>query len=165
MRDLAATLLPLTGTPTAIWRRTGEILAVGAEFCILTEWSQQDLIFRDTEDVPLAERGAAAGGGNMKDGFEGWKGCFCWEVMEKQRCVSRSQARLDRPLTLACALCPSVIEFYDNFSRCAFDGTMPSFKQVCTLLTPSGRAISCTACFSIRRDVRLSFASRPLVAR
>lgn len=87
MRDLAATLLPLTGTPTAIWRRTGEILAVGAEFCILTEWSQQDLIFRDTEDVPLAERGATAGGGNMKDGFEGWKGCFCWEVMEKQRCA------------------------------------------------------------------------------
>jgi len=94
MRDLAATLLPLTGTPTAIWRRTGEILAVGAEFCILTEWSQQDLIFRDTEDVPLAERGATAGGGNMKDGFEGWKGCFCWEVMEKQRSVRLVAAKL-----------------------------------------------------------------------
>lgn len=88
LKDLTNTLLPITGTPTAIWRRTGEILAVGAEFCILTEWNQADVVFRDTEDIPLGERGSGSG----KDGSEGWKGCFCWELMEKQRCVPFSRS-------------------------------------------------------------------------
>lgn len=36
-----------SGTPTAVWRRTGQIAAVGKEFCILTGWSRKQLLHRD----------------------------------------------------------------------------------------------------------------------
>lgn len=34
----------VSGTPTIVWRRTGEIAYVGNEFCILTGWLKNDLI-------------------------------------------------------------------------------------------------------------------------
>lgn len=34
----------LSGTPTIVWRRTGEIAYVGDEFCILTGWLKKDLV-------------------------------------------------------------------------------------------------------------------------
>ncbi|ANB12666.1 Ert1p [Sugiyamaella lignohabitans] len=39
--------ISFSGTPTAVWRRTGQIAAVGKEFCILTGWSRQQLLDRD----------------------------------------------------------------------------------------------------------------------
>jgi len=36
-------LISYSGTPTVVWRRTGEICLVGLEFSMLTEWSQQEL--------------------------------------------------------------------------------------------------------------------------
>lgn len=37
-------LISYTGTPTVVWRRTGEICLVGVEFCLLTEWKKEDLV-------------------------------------------------------------------------------------------------------------------------
>ncbi|KLO09241.1 hypothetical protein SCHPADRAFT_879599 [Schizopora paradoxa] len=37
-------LISFSGTPTVVWRRTGEILLAGAEFCLLTEWNREDLL-------------------------------------------------------------------------------------------------------------------------
>ncbi|KAI0315956.1 hypothetical protein OF83DRAFT_1061189 [Amylostereum chailletii] len=37
-------LISYSGTPTVVWRRTGEICLVGPEFCLLTEWSKEDLL-------------------------------------------------------------------------------------------------------------------------
>jgi hypothetical protein len=37
-------LISFSGTPTVVWRRTGEICLAGMEFCMLTEWSRQDLL-------------------------------------------------------------------------------------------------------------------------
>ncbi|WFD32131.1 Transcriptional regulator of nonfermentable carbon utilization [Malassezia sp. CBS 17886] len=37
-------LISFSGTPTVVWRRTGEIALVGAEFCMLTQWSKEDLM-------------------------------------------------------------------------------------------------------------------------
>ncbi|EGW34358.1 uncharacterized protein SPAPADRAFT_59777 [Spathaspora passalidarum NRRL Y-27907] len=34
----------ISGTPTIVWRRTGEIAYVGNEFCILTGWTRQELV-------------------------------------------------------------------------------------------------------------------------
>ncbi|ODV79420.1 uncharacterized protein CANTADRAFT_50969, partial [Suhomyces tanzawaensis NRRL Y-17324] len=34
----------VSGTPTIVWRRTGEIAYVGNEFCILTGWSKNELV-------------------------------------------------------------------------------------------------------------------------
>ncbi|KAL5523670.1 hypothetical protein ACEPAG_7843 [Sanghuangporus baumii] len=37
-------LISYSGTPTVVWRRTGEICIVGVEFCLLTEWKREDLL-------------------------------------------------------------------------------------------------------------------------
>ncbi|KAJ7072149.1 hypothetical protein C8F01DRAFT_1102747 [Mycena amicta] len=39
-------LISFSGTPTVVWRRTGEICLVAPEFCMLTEWSMEELIGR-----------------------------------------------------------------------------------------------------------------------
>lgn len=36
--------IKLSGTPTIVWRRTGEIAYVGDEFCVLTGWPKSDLL-------------------------------------------------------------------------------------------------------------------------
>lgn len=37
-------LISFSGTPTVVWRRTGEICLVGTEFCLLTGWRREDLL-------------------------------------------------------------------------------------------------------------------------
>ena len=37
-------LISYSGTPTVVWRRTGEICLVGPEFCLLSEWTKEDLV-------------------------------------------------------------------------------------------------------------------------
>ncbi|KAF9529192.1 hypothetical protein CPB83DRAFT_869094 [Crepidotus variabilis] len=37
-------LISYSGTPTVVWRRTGEICLVAPEFCMLTEWPLEDLV-------------------------------------------------------------------------------------------------------------------------
>lgn len=39
-------LISFSGTPTVVWRRTGEICLVAPEFCMLTEWSMEELVGR-----------------------------------------------------------------------------------------------------------------------
>ncbi|EPQ29266.1 uncharacterized protein PFL1_03021 [Pseudozyma flocculosa PF-1] len=39
-------LISFSGTPTVVWRRTCEICVVGAEFCMLTQWSREELLGR-----------------------------------------------------------------------------------------------------------------------
>jgi hypothetical protein len=34
----------MSGTPTVVWRRTGEICLVGLEFAFLTEWPREELL-------------------------------------------------------------------------------------------------------------------------
>lgn len=37
-------LISFGGTPTVVWRRTGEICLVGFEFTMLTGWTREELI-------------------------------------------------------------------------------------------------------------------------
>lgn len=37
-------LISFSGTPTAVWRRTGEICLVGKEFSLLTNWRTEVLV-------------------------------------------------------------------------------------------------------------------------
>ena len=46
-------LISFSGTPTCVWRRTGEICLVGDEFCLLTEWSKDELL--DPHDSPTSD--------------------------------------------------------------------------------------------------------------
>lgn len=44
-----------SGTPTIIWRRTGQIELVGKEFCLLTQWSREQLLSKQTFIVELMD--------------------------------------------------------------------------------------------------------------
>ncbi|KAJ9067287.1 Transcriptional regulator of nonfermentable carbon utilization [Entomophthora muscae] len=41
-------LISLSGTPTVVWRKTGEIVLVGKEFSILTSWPPNALLGKTT---------------------------------------------------------------------------------------------------------------------
>lgn len=47
--------IKVSGTPTIVWRRTGEIAYVGSEFSILTGWSKEELIKKRTFIVELLD--------------------------------------------------------------------------------------------------------------
>lgn len=41
-------LISFSGTPTVVWRRTGEIVLVGTEFLMLSEWKREELLGLET---------------------------------------------------------------------------------------------------------------------
>ncbi|KAJ3210593.1 Transcriptional regulator of nonfermentable carbon utilization [Dinochytrium kinnereticum] len=41
-------LIGFSGTPTVVWRRTGEIALVGKEFSLLTQWPREQLLEKRT---------------------------------------------------------------------------------------------------------------------
>lgn len=48
-----------SGTPTLVWRRTGQVAAVGKEFCILTGWPRERLLNEHTFIVELMDDSSA----------------------------------------------------------------------------------------------------------
>ncbi|BFZ61297.1 Transcriptional regulator of nonfermentable carbon utilization [Saitoella coloradoensis] len=44
-----------SGTPTVVWRRTGEVAGVGKEFCLLTGWGREQLLGKRTFIVELMD--------------------------------------------------------------------------------------------------------------
>lgn len=47
--------ISLSGTPTIVWRRTGQIAYVSEEFCILTGWTKEQLLNKITFIVELMD--------------------------------------------------------------------------------------------------------------
>lgn len=41
-------LISFSGTPTVVWRRTGEVCLVGKEFSLLTQWTRDMLLNKKT---------------------------------------------------------------------------------------------------------------------
>ncbi|ORX54031.1 hypothetical protein DM01DRAFT_1042251 [Hesseltinella vesiculosa] len=97
-------LINFSGTPTAVWRRTGEICLLGKEFCLLTQWTKEMILNKKT---------------------------YIYELMD----------------------CASAVEYWENFSRHAFDNTDTSRYYSCVLLSPQNKPIPCTFCFMIKRDI------------
>ncbi|KAJ3117087.1 Transcriptional regulator of nonfermentable carbon utilization [Nowakowskiella sp. JEL0407] len=52
-------LILCSGTPTVVWRRTGEIALVGKEFSILTQWSRDQLLSKKTYIYELMDNNSA----------------------------------------------------------------------------------------------------------
>lgn len=52
-------LISFSGTPTVVWRRTGEIALVGKEFSLLTQWSRDQLLSKKTYIYELMENQSA----------------------------------------------------------------------------------------------------------
>ncbi|KAL9542123.1 hypothetical protein PS6_009956 [Mucor atramentarius] len=51
-------LISFSGTPTVVWRRTGEIVLVGKEFLLLTQWSKETLLGKRTYIYELMDNGS-----------------------------------------------------------------------------------------------------------
>ncbi|KAI9197267.1 uncharacterized protein BJ171DRAFT_585780 [Polychytrium aggregatum] len=52
-------LIGFSGTPTVVWRRTGEIALVGKEFSLLTQWSREQLLASKTYIYELMDNPSA----------------------------------------------------------------------------------------------------------
>jgi len=52
-------LIAFNGTPTVVWRRTGEICLVGVEFSVLTGWSRDELVGKGKYIYELFENQSA----------------------------------------------------------------------------------------------------------
>ncbi|KAI8081735.1 uncharacterized protein BX664DRAFT_268219 [Halteromyces radiatus] len=52
-------LITYSGTPTVVWRRTGEIALVGKEFSLLTQWSKDALLNKKTYIYELMSNSSA----------------------------------------------------------------------------------------------------------
>ncbi|ORZ19854.1 hypothetical protein BCR42DRAFT_348665 [Absidia repens] len=52
-------LITYSGTPTVVWRRTGEIALVGKEFSLLTQWSKDALMSKKTYIYELMSNSSA----------------------------------------------------------------------------------------------------------
>lgn len=117
-------LISFGGTPTVVWRRTGEICLVGFEFTMLTGWTREELLGR------------------------------CKYIYEVRVTMSscRPQLRSSRsPLQLFEN--QSTVEYFEKFAAHAFENTTQSVISHCVLLKPSGAPVPCAFCFSIRRDL------------
>ncbi|KAG2224083.1 hypothetical protein INT45_004964 [Circinella minor] len=97
-------LISFSGTPTVVWRRTGEVCLVGKEFLLLTQWPRDTLLNKKT---------------------------YIYELMDNR----------------------SAVEYWEKFSTHAFDNTDKSCTYSCILKTPSQKAVPCTFCFTIKRDI------------
>jgi hypothetical protein len=165
------------GTPTLVCRRTGEVVGVGKEFCMLTGWEKQVLLGEKANrntNVPVNgevvnfpppsvdEYGhggvgvaASGGGGGVSGGLGGVKKpVFLAELLDDE----------------------SVVEFYEQFARLAFGDSRGAVMTTCKVLkyraekddskkdgvreargmdglgAKDGK-VECAFCWTIKRDV------------
>ena len=103
-----------SGTPTLICRRTGEIAAVGKEFCILTKWRRDVLLGREAN--LNVNTGASAGGSTAATSSSSRVGITTPRVPEG--IIDDSHIH---PVSLAEIMDQaSVVAFYEDFARLAF---------------------------------------------
>ncbi|CCX32852.1 Similar to Transcription activator of gluconeogenesis acuK; acc. no. A2QFG8 [Pyronema omphalodes CBS 100304] len=140
------------GTPTIVCRRTGEVVGVGKEFCMLTGWERTVLLGEKRNlntNRPFIKPPNAAPGLLQPPPDDGVK----------------------RPVFLAELLDDdSVLEFYEKFSQLAFGDSRGAVMTTCKVLTyqppqeegeerkPPGLAgkegkVDCAFCWTIKRDV------------
>ena len=83
-------LISFSGTPTCVWRRTGEICLVGDEFCLLTEWSKDELL--DPHGSSTSDDAAPSADENHA--IVGCRKKFIYEVSSHVRSPERFHVRI-----------------------------------------------------------------------
>ncbi|KAL7753223.1 Transcriptional regulator of nonfermentable carbon utilization [Sorochytrium milnesiophthora] len=124
-------LIVYSGTPTVVWRRTGEIALVGKEFCLLTGWSRDRIGAGGANNVPLGPGPNGAATSSWLYGMDASKKTYIYELMDAQ----------------------SALSYWEHFSAIAFDNSQSSVVSTCVLVTPQGRSIPCAFCFTIKKDI------------
>lgn len=119
-------LISFSGTPTVVWRRTGEVCLVGKEFSLLTQWTKDMLLGKKIYIYEVKKRKKEKKGISLTFLY-----FFCKKLMDSQ----------------------SVVEYWENFSMYAFDNTNKSCVYSCIIKTPQQKPVPCTFCFTIKRDI------------
>ena len=127
-------LLQFIGTPTCVFRRTGELVVVGKEFALLTDWNAEDLVSNNRLIFEVRPHGGASARG-------------------ARRALTARSGRLVAPRCLQFMDARSVVEFWEHFAYIAMDNSAQSVIARCNLLKPDGAAIPCSVCYTIKRDI------------
>lgn len=103
-------LISFSGTPTLVWRRTGEIVLVGTEFTLLSEWRREDLLSRDrftnVEGSNGGNNAATATKTTSEDGV-------------KEKKLSKGKKRYIFEIFDQ----DSLVEYYESFAQHAFESS------------------------------------------
>lgn len=118
-----------SGTPTVVWRRTGQIAAVGNEFCLLTNWSYDALV--GTSSPPQQNQQNTTTNEQLKQEKEQSNSMFIMQIMDDD----------------------SVIKYFQVFTRLAFGDSRGVIMTDCTLLNPKGQKIKTACTWTVKRDV------------
>lgn len=114
-----------TATPTIICRRTGEVVAVGKEFSILTGWSANVLLGREPN------LNINRGGGDLSSGPPG-TGASSLGGTNTPR--NPTDTRTEHPVNIVDLLDDdSVCDFFDDYAHLAFGDSRGSVTTPCTL--------------------------------
>lgn len=114
-----------SGTPTVVWRRTGQIAAAGREFCILTGWAHTDLVRcpgPDQQQQLLQQNGTETKNQEPR---------FIMELMDDA----------------------SVTRYFEVFTTLAFGDSRGVIMTECTLLRPDGQKVRTACTWTVKRDV------------
>lgn len=119
-------------TPTLVCRRTGEIAAVNKEFTLLTDWKKDVLLGKEPNMNVNTGKSPSESNSNNTTGRAGL-------TTPRMRPLSASdqQTRDGRPQPVFLAELlddDSVIEFYEDFARLAFNDSRGSVTTRCKLL-------------------------------
>lgn len=122
-------LISFSGTPTLVWRRTGEIVLVGTEFTLLSEWRREDLLSKDRAASAADQNSIAAQ--NAQTGNTGTE-----SVKEKK--LSKGKKRYIFEIFDQ----DSLVGYYESFAQHAFESSsavslskMPVQQSLKLLLT------------------------------
>ena len=120
-----------TGTPTLVCRRTGEVAAVGTEFTYLTGWRKGILLGKE----PNLNTNIGRGGKEEGSTGASSRGTMNTPGLEGKTNMGLGDAKREQPVFIGELLDDeSVIEFYEDFSRLAFEDPRGSVTRRCGLL-------------------------------
>lgn len=118
-----------TGTPTIICRRTGEVVAVGKEFSILTGWTSNVLLGREPN------LNVNQGGSDISNSAPAPGGTRASTRGETNPLRNPVEARTDTPINIVDLLDDdSVCDFFSDYAHLAFDDSRGSVIRPCKLL-------------------------------
>lgn len=104
-------LISFSGTPTVVWRRTGEIMLVGTEFTLLSEWKREDLLWKS--DAVAASGANTNGNGTPPNPA----------VVAINGKGGNSRQKPKRRYIFEIFDQPSTVEYYESFAAHAFESS------------------------------------------
>ncbi|KAJ1950863.1 Transcriptional regulator of nonfermentable carbon utilization [Dispira parvispora] len=143
-------LISFSGTPTVVWRRTGEIALVGKEFALLTGWSKEQLLGM----APMPADTFLPTFGNGHTGTSP----LVYNTLTNAPGSNGSGQNSAQPPSSHRYIFEfmdnsSVVDYWEKFAEHSYGNSEHSVMTTCQLLRPDNRKVPCTFCFTIKRAI------------